>query len=109
MCLCHWFQIEEEEKKLNAAIEEAEKQYSAISSEMKDLEIKSKEFEELEERSVYLSIMFLLLPQKFVYRGQDAESQIIFNSILRVSPDRAFFFFMMNSGLEYCMNISVLH
>ncbi len=53
--------------------------------------------------------MFLLLPQKFVYRGQDAESQIIFNSILRVSPDRAFFFFMMNSGLEYCMNISVLH
>ncbi|BAH92083.1 Os03g0258500 [Oryza sativa Japonica Group] len=42
--------IEEEEKKLNAAIEEAEKQYSEISSEMKDLEIKSKEFEELEER-----------------------------------------------------------
>uniref|UniRef100_A0A0E0CYA2 Atg6/beclin coiled-coil domain-containing protein n=1 Tax=Oryza meridionalis TaxID=40149 RepID=A0A0E0CYA2_9ORYZ len=42
--------IEEEEKKLNAAIEEAEKQYSEISSEMKDLEIKSKELEELEER-----------------------------------------------------------
>ncbi|KAL5217397.1 hypothetical protein ABZP36_018081 [Zizania latifolia] len=42
--------IEEEEKKLKAAIEEAEKQYSAISSEMKDLEIKSKQFEELEER-----------------------------------------------------------
>ncbi|KAF0916870.1 hypothetical protein E2562_014609 [Oryza meyeriana var. granulata] len=42
--------IEEEEKKVKAAIEEAEKQYSEISSEMKDLDIKSKEFEELEER-----------------------------------------------------------
>uniref|UniRef100_A0A0D9YD75 Atg6 BARA domain-containing protein n=1 Tax=Oryza glumipatula TaxID=40148 RepID=A0A0D9YD75_9ORYZ len=47
--------IEEEEKKLNAAIEEAEKQYSEISSEMKDLEIKSKEFEELEERDAILA------------------------------------------------------
>ncbi|KAK8454378.1 hypothetical protein SEVIR_5G440200v4 [Setaria viridis] len=42
--------IEEEEKKLKAAIEEAEKLYSEVTSEMKDLEIKSKQFEELEER-----------------------------------------------------------
>ncbi|KAL5229239.1 hypothetical protein ABZP36_017504 [Zizania latifolia] len=42
--------MEEEERKLKAAIEEAEKQYSEISSEMKDLDIKSKQFEELEER-----------------------------------------------------------
>ncbi|KAF8762426.1 hypothetical protein HU200_009386 [Digitaria exilis] len=42
--------IEEEEKKLKAAIEEAEKLYSEVSSEMKDLEIKSKQFVELEER-----------------------------------------------------------
>uniref|UniRef100_A0A0D9VWU3 Beclin 1 protein n=1 Tax=Leersia perrieri TaxID=77586 RepID=A0A0D9VWU3_9ORYZ len=42
--------IEEEEKKLKAAIEEAEKQYSEICSEMKSLELKSKQFEELEER-----------------------------------------------------------
>ncbi|KAL6840431.1 hypothetical protein ACP4OV_030241 [Aristida adscensionis] len=42
--------IEEEEKKLIAAIEEAEKLYAEVSSEMKDLEIKSKQFEELEER-----------------------------------------------------------
>ncbi|CAL4959679.1 unnamed protein product [Urochloa decumbens] len=42
--------IEEEEKKLKATIEEAEKLYSEVSSEMKDLEIKSKQFEELEER-----------------------------------------------------------
>uniref|UniRef100_A0A0E0G4I4 Atg6 BARA domain-containing protein n=1 Tax=Oryza nivara TaxID=4536 RepID=A0A0E0G4I4_ORYNI len=42
--------IEEEEKKLKAAIEEAEKQYSEICSEMKCLETKSKQFEELEER-----------------------------------------------------------
>jgi hypothetical protein len=45
-------QIEEEEKKLKAAIEEAEKQYSEVRSEMEDLEIKSKQFEELEERLV---------------------------------------------------------
>nr|CAJ27515.1 beclin 1 protein [Sorghum bicolor] len=42
--------IEEEEKKLKAAIEEAEKQYSEVRSEMENLEIKSKQFEELEER-----------------------------------------------------------
>jgi hypothetical protein len=48
-------QIEEEEKKLKCAIEEAEKQYSEVSSEMKDLEIKSKQFEELEERLVFFS------------------------------------------------------
>ncbi|KAF0902682.1 hypothetical protein E2562_018309 [Oryza meyeriana var. granulata] len=42
--------IEEEEKKLKGAIEEAEKQYSEICSEMKGLETKSKQFEELEER-----------------------------------------------------------
>jgi beclin 1 len=50
------FQIEEEEKKLKAAIEEAEKLYSEVSSEMKDLEIKSKQFEELEERLVSVLI-----------------------------------------------------
>ncbi|KAF8696028.1 hypothetical protein HU200_036913 [Digitaria exilis] len=42
--------IEEEEKKLRADIEEAEKQYSEVSSEMKDLETKSKQIDELEER-----------------------------------------------------------
>ncbi|KAJ3670909.1 hypothetical protein LUZ60_008335 [Juncus effusus] len=42
--------IEEEERKLQAAIEEAEKQYSEVNSEMKDLERKSKLFDELEER-----------------------------------------------------------
>ncbi|CAL4974713.1 unnamed protein product [Urochloa decumbens] len=42
--------IEEEEKKLKADIEEAEKQYTEVSSEMKNLELKSKQFEELEER-----------------------------------------------------------
>ena len=66
MCILP-FQIEEEEKKLKAAIEEAEKQYSEVSSEMKDLETKSKQFEELEERLVFSSpchcsgIIFLVL------------------------------------------------
>ncbi|CAO2171022.1 unnamed protein product [Urochloa humidicola] len=42
--------IEEEEKKLKTDIEEAEKQYTEVSSEMKNLETQSKQFEELEER-----------------------------------------------------------
>ncbi|CAO2183248.1 unnamed protein product [Urochloa humidicola] len=42
--------IEEEEEKLKADIEEAEKKYAEVSSEMKNLETKSKQFEELEER-----------------------------------------------------------
>jgi len=50
------FQIEEEEKKLRADIEEAEKQYPEVISEMKDLETKSKQFKELEEQIV----LFLL-------------------------------------------------
>ena len=75
MCVLQ-FQIEEEEKKLKAAIEEAEKLYSEVSSEMKDLEIKSKQFEELEERLVsvldviILLVMFLSLPLLFVYNLQ---------------------------------------
>lgn len=54
------FQIEEEEKKLKAAIEEAEKLYSEVSSEMKDLEIKSKQFVELEERLVSVLVATIL-------------------------------------------------
>ncbi|XP_066312322.1 beclin-1-like protein isoform X3 [Miscanthus floridulus] len=42
--------IEEEEKKLRADIEEAEKQYPEVISEMKDLETKSKQFKELKEQ-----------------------------------------------------------
>jgi beclin 1 len=53
--------IEEEEKKLKAAIEEAEKLYSEVSSEMKDLEIKSKQFEELEERLVSVLDVIILI------------------------------------------------
>lgn len=53
-------QIEEEENKLKAAIEEAEKQYSEVSSKMKDLEIKSKQFEELEERLVSFLLAIIL-------------------------------------------------
>ena len=60
MCVLQ-FQIEEEEKKLKAAIEEAEKLYSEVSSEMKDLEIKSKQFEELEEQLVSVLDAIILL------------------------------------------------
>ncbi|XP_074557924.1 beclin-1-like protein isoform X1 [Curcuma longa] len=42
--------IEEEEKKLQAAIEEAEKQCLEVKAELKELETKSEHFKELEER-----------------------------------------------------------
>ncbi|XP_076913065.1 beclin-1-like protein [Bidens hawaiensis] len=42
--------IEEEERKLEAAIQETEKQSSQVTGELKELEIKSNRFKELEER-----------------------------------------------------------
>ncbi|XP_060213350.1 beclin-1-like protein [Lycium barbarum] len=42
--------IEEEERKLEAAIEETEKQCSVVTGELKELELKSSRFKELEER-----------------------------------------------------------
>lgn len=42
--------VEDEEKKLEAAIQEVEKQNMDVSNQLQDLEIKSKRFEELEER-----------------------------------------------------------
>lgn len=44
------FKIEEEERKLEAAIEETEKQNSEVNAELKELELKSSRFKELEER-----------------------------------------------------------
>ena len=48
---CIW--IEEEERKLEAAIEETEKQCAKVNAEMKELQLKSCRFKELEERYVY--------------------------------------------------------
>ncbi|XP_074263401.1 beclin-1-like protein [Silene latifolia] len=42
--------IEDEERKLEAAIEETEKQYAKVNTELKELEMKSSRFKELEER-----------------------------------------------------------
>lgn len=42
--------VEEEERKLQAAIEEAERQCAEVDAEMKELESKSNHFKELEER-----------------------------------------------------------
>ncbi|OIT38533.1 PREDICTED: beclin-1-like protein [Nicotiana attenuata] len=42
--------IEEEERKLEAAIEETEKQCAVVTAELKELELKSSRFKELEER-----------------------------------------------------------
>lgn len=44
------FKIEEEEQKLEAAIEETEKQCAQVTAELKELELKSSRFKELEER-----------------------------------------------------------
>ncbi|XP_028125979.1 beclin-1-like protein isoform X2 [Camellia sinensis] len=42
--------IEEEERKLESAIEETEKQCAQMTAELKELELKSSRFNELEER-----------------------------------------------------------
>lgn len=42
--------IEEEERKLEAAIAETEKQCAEVTAELKELELKSSRFKELEER-----------------------------------------------------------
>lgn len=44
--------IEEEERKLEEAIRETEKQYAEVTAELKALETKSSRFKELEERFV---------------------------------------------------------
>lgn len=49
------FKIEEEERKLEVAIQEIDKQYMEVSGELKELETKSSRFQELEER--YLSCL----------------------------------------------------
>lgn len=42
--------IEEEERKLEAEIEEIEKQNAEVNADMKELELKTNKFKELEER-----------------------------------------------------------
>lgn len=42
--------IEEEEQKLETAIEETEKQCAVVTAELKELEMKTSRFKELEER-----------------------------------------------------------
>lgn len=44
------FKIEEEERNFEAAIKETEKQCEKVTSELKELELKSIRFTELEER-----------------------------------------------------------
>lgn len=48
--ICIFYKIEEEERKLEAAIEEIEKQNAEVNTELKELEQKSNRFNELEER-----------------------------------------------------------
>lgn len=49
------FKIEEEERKLEAAIAETEKQNAEVQTELKELDLKSKRFKELEERYAFLT------------------------------------------------------
>ncbi|KAJ4838527.1 hypothetical protein Tsubulata_047133 [Turnera subulata] len=52
--------IEEEERKLEAAIEETERQNAEVNAELKELEQKSNRFKELEERCLQLSFQYSL-------------------------------------------------
>ena len=48
------FKIEEEERRLEAAIEATERQNAEVNAELRELELKSSRFNELEERYVFL-------------------------------------------------------
>lgn len=48
------FKIEEEERRLEAVIEETERQNAEVNAELRELELKSSRFNELEERYVFL-------------------------------------------------------
>lgn len=47
--------IEEEERRLEAAIEETERQNAEVNAELKELESKSSRFKELEDRYIFVS------------------------------------------------------
>lgn len=51
--------IEEEERRLEAAIEETERQNAEVNAELKELELKSSRFKELEERYIFPSAFTL--------------------------------------------------
>jgi len=62
------FKIEEEEKRLEAAIEETERQNAEVNAELKELELKSSRFKELEERYIFtvplsLTVLYLQIKQ----------------------------------------------
>lgn len=55
------FKIEEEERRLEAAIEETERQNAEVNAERKELELKSTRFKELEERYIFTVPLSLIL------------------------------------------------
>jgi len=62
------FKIEEEERRLEAAIEETERQNAEVNAELKELELKSSRFKELEERYIFtvplsLTILYFQIKQ----------------------------------------------
>jgi beclin 1 len=55
------FKIEEEERRLEAAIEESERQNAEVNAELKELELKSSRFKELEERYIFTVTLSLAI------------------------------------------------
>jgi beclin 1 len=55
------FKIEEEERRLEAAIEESERHNAEVNAELKELELKSSRFTELEERYIFTVTLSLAI------------------------------------------------
>lgn len=58
------FKIEEEERRLEAVIEETERQNAEVNAELRELELKSSRFKELEERYFPLYLDHMIFPDK---------------------------------------------
>lgn len=71
------FKIEEEERRLEAAIEETERQNAEVNAELRELELKSSRFKELEERYIFLCTLTTLYFQiKQCHRSRCSEIKI---------------------------------
>jgi len=91
-----WYtiKIEEEERRLEAAIEETERQNAEVNAELKELELKSSRFKELEERFIFLcsfTTWYVLI-----------KSTIIPNKISE-NVDKFWFFLFGVCGCLWCL------
>lgn len=99
------FKIEEEERRLEAAIEETERQNAEVNSELRELELKSNRFKELEERYILpCTLTILYFQTKQCHRSQCLKILIPTLNLQKkysIHTDR--FSFLFFSGVYGCL------